>query len=268
MSSMRLHRVLADAGLGSRRLIEEWIRAGRVTINDKKAVVGQPWQEGDSVVVDGKPVKLNPVRSQRPRVIAYNKPEGEICSRRDPEGRPSVFDVLPRLRQGRWVLVGRLDINTSGLLLATDSGELANRLMHPSAGLEREYRVRVLGAVDSTVLARLRAGVELEDGAAAFEKVREVGGEGANRWFAVILHEGRNREVRRLWESQGLTVSRLKRVRFGPVSLGVREHRGQWRELTEAEVDSLCERVGLKPSSSPVPADTPAKPKAGLRRRK
>jgi len=254
--SQRLHKVLADAGLGSRRQIESWIKTGRVAVNDRTAVVGQRWHPGDVVSVDAKPVLLSRVRRERPRVLAYNKPEGEICTRRDPEGRPCVFDMLPRLRRGRWILVGRLDVNTSGLLLVTDSGELANRLMHPRANLEREYRVRVLGAVGDGVLDRMRQGVELDDGTAAFDEVRAVGGAGANRWFAVVLHEGRNREVRRVWESLGFSVSRLKRVRFGPVALGPRERRGTWRELGDAEVVQLMQ---LTAPANQVSAD----PRAG-----
>jgi len=241
----RLHKVLADLGLGSRREIEGWIEAGRVTVNGRPAVLGQRLARGERVAVDGKPVRLPEAEPAAIRVVVYNKPEGEICSRRDPEGRPTVFAALPRLRAGRWIIVGRLDLNTTGLLLATDSGELANRLMHPGSAIEREYLVRVLGEVDAALLGRLRAGVLLDDGMAAFDDIRELKGEGSNRWFAVVLREGRNREVRRLWESQGCKVSRLKRVRFGTVALGPRDRRGTCRELDEAEVRALCATVGL-----------------------
>ena len=258
----RLHKALADLGLGSRREIEGWIEAGRVTVNGRRAVLGQRIARGDRVAVDGKPVRLPDAEPAPIRVIVYNKPEGEICSRRDPEGRPTVFAALPRLRDGRWIIVGRLDLNTTGLLLATDSGELANRLMHPGSSIEREYLVRVLGDVDAALLARLRAGVLLDDGMAAFDGIRELEGEGSNRWFTVVLREGRNREVRRLWESQGCKVSRLKRVRFGTVALGPRERRGTCRELDEAEVRALCASVGLIP-----PARAGGGERTGARRR-
>ncbi|MFZ1294590.1 MAG: pseudouridine synthase, partial [Pseudomonadales bacterium] len=232
---VRLQKALADAGLGSRREIERWIEAGRIQLNGRVATLGQKVGPDDSVLVDGRAVRVARAAASAPRVLAYNKPEGEICSRRDPEGRPTVFGALPRIRDARWVIVGRLDFNTSGLLLATDSGELAARLMHPGRQIEREYLVRVLGEVDAALLARLREGVALDDGMASFDEVREQpGGSGSNRWFSVVLREGRNREVRRLWESQGCKVSRLKRVRFGGVVLGPRERRGTWRELTEA----------------------------------
>lgn len=262
--AQRLHKVLADFGFGSRRQIESWIEARRITVNGVAAERGQRWSPGDRVAIDGKPALLERPRVALPRVLAYNKPEGEICSRRDPEGRPSVFDALPRLRAGRWVLVGRLDVNTSGLLLITDSGELANRLMHPGANLEREYRARVLGPVDEDMLARLREGIALDDGVAAFEDVRAEGGSGANSWFAVVLREGRNREVRRLWESQGVRVSRLKRVRFGPVTLGPRERRGTWRELDAGECAQLCRLVGLE--QKPLVPEKPS-PVAAVRSR-
>ena len=250
----RLQKVLAAAGLGSRRAIEAWIEAGRVTVNGRAATLGQRVSTTDKVTLDGRPLRLNVPVAPLPRVLAYNKPEGEICSRHDPEGRPTVFERLPVLRGARWVSVGRLDINTTGLLLLTDSGELANRLMRPAGALEREYVVRVAGAVDDAMLARLRNGVALDDDVAAFDEVREQGGSGFNRWFAVSLREGRNREVRRLWESQGCSVSRLKRVRFGPVVLGPRERRGTWRELDATEVTALCASVGLEPRVAVAPA--------------
>lgn len=255
----RLQKVLAAAGLGSRREIETWISAGRVAVNGRTALLGQRVLPTDLVSLDGRPLRLQAAAASPIRVLVYNKPEGEICSRRDPDGRPSVFDNLPRLRGARWVLVGRLDLNTAGLLLATDSGELANRLMHPGSRIEREYMVRVNGEVEPAVLERLRRGVELEDGPAAFDEVQARGGEGRNRWFAVVLREGRNREVRRLWESQGCIVSRLKRVRFGPVHLGPRDRRGAYRELDAAEVTALCACVGLEAPPRVAAAKPPAR---------
>lgn len=267
----RLQKVLAAAGLGSRREIEGWITAGRISVNGRIATLGQRIGPHEAIAIDGRPLARafrEPRAAVLPRVIAYNKPEGEICTRRDPEGRPTVFERFPRLRGGRWVLVGRLDLNTAGLLLATDHGELANRLMHPGCGIEREYLVRINGEVDEALLARLRSGVELEDGRAAFDAIDARGGSGRNRWFAVILREGRNREVRRLWEAVGCTVSRLKRVRFGPVSLGSRELRGTWRELSEPEVRALFDLVSLPlPTTAPVSDRTRRAPPAGEKRR-
>ena len=261
----RLQKALAAAGLGSRREIEGWIEAGRITVNGRPATLGQRVLPDDLVSVDGRALRRQaPAASALPRVIVYNKPEGEICSRKDPEGRPSVFEQLPRLRDGRWVLVGRLDLNTAGLLLATDHGELANRLMHPGFGIEREYLVRVSGEIDDAMLARLRKGILLDDGMAAFDAVMERGGSGRNRWFAVVLREGRNREVRRLWEAEGCVVSRLKRVRFGPVALGSRDRRGGWRELDEVAVRQLFALVELP---MPLPPEAGKKAPESPRRR-
>ena len=226
-AGVRLQKALADAGLGSRREIEGWIREGRVRVNGKLAKLGDRIVAADHVRVDGKEIKRRPKRKSELRVIACNKPEGELVTRHDPEGRRTVFSRLPRLKAGRWIAVGRLDINTSGLLLLTNDGELANRLMHPSREVEREYAVRILGAIPEGALTRLTHGIELEDGPARFEEIVESGGEGANRWFHVLLREGRNREVRRLWEAAGCRVSRLKRVRFGNGILGpVKRQRG------------------------------------------
>ncbi|HSH28717.1 MAG TPA: 23S rRNA pseudouridine(2605) synthase RluB [Thiohalobacter sp.] len=240
----RLQKILARQGLGSRRQIEDWIRAGRLSVNGRIATLGVTVSEADQVLLDGRPVAVSEQRPF-PRVIAYHKPEGEITSRRDPEGRPSVFDRLPPLTQGRWIAVGRLDINTSGLLLLTDDGELANRLMHPARQVEREYAVRVFGQVDGLVIDNLLGGVPLEEGMARFESITEAGGRGANQWYHVVLKEGRNREVRRLWESQGLQVSRLIRVRYGPIAMpsGLRE--GRWENLPAAAVNQLLNLVGL-----------------------
>lgn len=231
----RLHKALAQAGLGSRREMEEWIGEGKVAVNGKVAQIGMSVFPGDRVKVNGRLVTLR-FSDRLPRVLLYHKPEGEIVSRSDPGGRPTVFAALPRLRGGRWVAVGRLDINTSGLLLFTSSGELANRLMHPSTNLLREYAARVLGELTVEAREQLKKGVMLEDGEAAFATLEEAGGEGANRWYRVSLHEGRNREVRRLFEAVGCKVSRLIRVRYGPFVLPPRLKRGHCLELTEEEV--------------------------------
>ena len=216
--SEKLQKVLARVGLGSRRHMEEAIIQGRVSVNGKIAEIGQRIEATDELRVDGRRVDFALEEETRRRVIIYYKPEGEICSRQDPEGRPTVFDNLPNLRGERWVMVGRLDINSSGLLLFTNDGELANRLMHPSNEVEREYAVRVMGEVTPTARQALLDGVTLDDGPAKFESFTEVGGEGINRWYQVVVKEGRNREVRRLFESQGLRVSRLLRIRYGTVS--------------------------------------------------
>ena len=235
----RLQKALARAGFGSRRSVERMIEAGRVKVNGQVARLGQRILPGDKVRVDGRLVPAARLRPKSTRVLAYHKPEGEVCSRRDDEGRPTVFEALPPLRGGRWVSVGRLDVNSSGLLLFTTDGELANALMHPSSRVEREYAVRVLGEVTEAMRERLLAGVELEDGRAAFETLEPAGGEGANRWYKVTLREGRNREVRRLFASQGLVVNRLIRTRYGPVALPPGLRRGRWVELDEDEVEAL-----------------------------
>jgi 23S rRNA pseudouridine2605 synthase len=252
----RLQKVLAQAGLGSRRQIEQWISAGRVTVDGKPAELGQKVSGRERISVDGRPVRIVAAGKVLTEVLIYHKPVGEVCSRDDPEGRPTVFEALPRPRQGRWVSVGRLDINTSGLLLFTTDGELANRLMHPSQEIEREYAVRVLGEVDRSLLQRLTDGVELEDGVARFVAVTEAGGGGANRWFHVVIKEGRKREVRRLWESQGVTVSRLTRVRFGPLALERALRQGRWRPLTPNEQKQLYQAAGMK---APAMAAQPSK---------
>lgn len=239
LPTIKLQKALADAGRGSRREIEAWIAEGRVTVNGEPAHVGQRVSAADKVKVDGRLVQLKAGQDRLPRILLYHKPEGEIVSRDDPEGRPTVFEKLPRIHNGRWIAIGRLDFNSCGLMLFSSSGELANRLMHPRYGLEREYAVRVLGQPDEEALARLRQGVELEDGLARFNRFDEAGGEGANRWFNVTISEGRNREVRRMFEAVGLTVSRLMRVRYGPVVLPSHLKRGQWHELDEREVQTL-----------------------------
>ncbi|MCP4594967.1 23S rRNA pseudouridine(2605) synthase RluB [Neptuniibacter sp.] len=251
MSDEKLHKVLARSGVGSRREMERWIKEGRVHVNGELATLGDRISEKDSVAVDGKNVPLIFDKQAQRRVLIYNKPVGEICTRHDPEGRPTVFRHLPPLKEGRWIAIGRLDINTSGLLLFTTDGELANALMHPSAQIDREYAVRVLGNVDDAMLQRLKDGVLLEDGMARFTDVQFFDGEGANKWFHCVVMEGRNREVRRLWESQEVQVNRLKRVRFGPVFLPSDVKSGTWKEMTVKEVNSLSKMLELKPKSAP-----------------
>lgn len=255
-TAVRLQKVLADTGLGSRREIEDWIRVGRVRVNGRLARLGDRIGPADRIRVDGKAVKRRSARSTGLRVIAYNKPEGELVTRHDPKGRRTLFGRLPRLKTGRWIAVGRLDINSSGLLLLTNNGELANRLMHPAQALEREYAVRTLGEVSAETLRQLTHGILLQDGPgrfeARFEEVVESGGEGANRWFHVLLCEGRNREVRRLWEAVGCRVSRLKRVRFGNVILGPRVFAGHWRDLTPDELTDLLALAGMERPPAPA----------------
>ncbi|PWV59474.1 pseudouridine synthase [Plasticicumulans acidivorans] len=242
--SERLQKYLADLGYGSRRTIDDWIAAGRVTVDGRTAVLGERIQGGEAIAVDGRPLRPSQ-QVRRCRVLAYYKPEGELITRDDPEGRPTVFEHLPPLRGGRWIAVGRLDINTQGLLLLTNDGELANRLMHPSSEIERQYAVRVLGEVGPDTLQRLRDGVLLEDGLARFDDIVDAGGQGANHWYQVILREGRNREVRRMWESQGVKVSRLMRVRYGCVELPRGLHAGRWRELDDEALNALRTLVSL-----------------------
>jgi 23S rRNA pseudouridine2605 synthase len=251
---VRLQKVLADAGLGSRREIEGWISEGRIQVNGQVAKLGDRVSPQDRIRIDGKEIDRRRVQGVQLRVIAYNKPEGEVVTRSDPDGRPTVFRRLPRLTSGRWIAVGRLDINTSGLLLLTNQGELANRLMHPSREVEREYAVRILGEMPPETLQRLTEGIDLEDGPARFDRVADAGGSGANHWFQVVLREGRNREVRRLWEAAGCRVSRLIRIRYGNVSLGPRLFAGHWRELTEEEISGLLALAGMerqKPARRP-----------------
>ena len=243
---VRLQKLLAEAGLGSRRQIEGWISEGRVRVNGQLAKLGDQATRADRIRVDGRDVTLKPKRDSETQIIVYHKPEGELVTRRDPEERPTVFRRLPRPKQGRWIAVGRLDINTSGLILFTTDGELANRLMHPSREIEREYSVRILGEVAPETLERLTAGIELDDGPAKFERITEQGGTGANHWYNVVLREGRNREVRRLWEAAGCTVSRLIRIRYGNVELGRRLFPGNWRPLTDEERAELMALAGLR----------------------
>lgn len=248
----KLQKVLARIGVGSRRDVESWISQGRIKVNGVAATLGLRVDLHDAISIDGKVIKREEASESVRRVIMYNKPDGEICTRDDPEGRPTVFDKLPRPKEGRWINIGRLDINTTGLLMFTTDGELANRLMHPSYEMDREYAVRVRGEVDDEMIERLKAGVMLEDGPAKFTDIQQApGGEGFNHWYHCVVMEGRNREVRRLWESQGLVVSRLKRVRFGPVFLNSDLPMGRWREMSQYEVDILSAEVGLTPVAMP-----------------
>ncbi len=254
--SPKLHKVLAQAGLGSRLEMEQLILEGRISVNTEPAHIGQRIQYGDQVKVNGKPIRVR-IEPPPARVIAYHKPAGEIVSHDDPQNRPSVFRKLPRLPQGKWQSVGRLDLNTEGLLLFTSSGELANRLMHPRFGLEREYAVRVLGALSNEEKQKLLDGVMLDDGLAQFGSIEDGGGEGSNCWYRVTISEGRNREVRRMMESVGHAVSRLIRIRYGAMVLPHGLRRGAWIELDEADIRSLMKAAG----ASERPAQAPAKPR-------
>jgi 23S rRNA pseudouridine2605 synthase len=243
----RIQKVLAQAGVGSRREVEGWIAAGRVSVNGDVIGLGARIVATDVLRVDGRVIQLDQDSVRNHRVIVYSKPEGVICSRSDPEGRSTVFENLPKLKNQRWISVGRLDINTSGLLILATDGELANRLMHPSYEVDREYAVRIHGQVDDSMLARLKEGVLLEDGVARFTDIKAAGGDATNQWFHVVLMEGRNREVRRLWESQGVQVSRLKRVRYGCMFLPSRLKVGAWEELNNKEINELRALVALPP---------------------
>ena len=243
-SSEKLHKVLARAGLGSRREIEGWISQGRVSVDGRPAALGDRVQGRERVRVDGRVVRV-PEGQAEVRVLLYHKPVGEVCTRRDPEGRPSVFARLPRCPGSRWVAAGRLDLNTSGLLLFTNDGELAQRLMHPSREIPREYAARVRSELTAESRSRLLRGVELEDGPARFDSIEDAGGGASNRWYKVVLREGRNREVRRLWESQGVTVSRLVRVRFGPIALPRGLRPGRFEHLDRDDCAALLRAAGM-----------------------
>lgn len=249
--TQRLHKLLALAGLGSRRDMELLIASGRVTVNGAPATVGQGVSQYDVVRLDSRPLKL-PFVAELPQVLIYHKPEGEIVSQDDPEGRASVFDKLPKVKNAKWIAIGRLDMNTSGLLIFTTSGELANRFMHPRYEVEREYAVRIFGELTEGQMKQLTEGIELEDGPANFDSISAQGGEGANHWYQVILREGRNREVRRLFEAFQLPVSRLMRVRFGPVNLPPRVKRGQMLKFEQKEVVGLLEWADLPVPSAPL----------------
>lgn len=245
----KLQKVLARAGLGSRREMERWIEAGRIKVNREVAKLGERVDDHDQIRVDGRAISSRSLQGPKRRVIVYNKSIGEVTTRSDPEGRKTVFDNLPQMHNGRWITIGRLDINTAGLLIFTNDGELANRLMHPSSEIEREYAVRVLGEVTPEMIQRLSDGVELDDGKAHFDSIvnasRGTNSEAANCWYHVTLKEGKNREVRRLWESQGLQVSRLSRVRYGPVILPRALRQGKWEELTPQQILPLLNVTGL-----------------------
>lgn len=244
VESPKLHKVLAQAGLGSRLEMERMIVEGRITVNSEPAHVGQRIQLGDSIKVDGKPIKVR-IDPPAVRVLAYHKPAGEVVTLDDPQNRPTVFRRLPKLHNGKWQSVGRLDLNTEGLLLFTSSGTLANNLMHPRFGLEREYAVRVLGALTKEEKQLLTSGVQLEDGEAAFGSIEDGGGEGANVWYRVTISEGRNREVRRMFEAVGRAVSRLIRIRYGAMQLPRGLRRGAWMELDEQDVQALIQATGI-----------------------
>lgn len=241
----RIQKLLANAGYGSRREIERLITEGEIKVNGALATLGMQITVNDQVILKGKRLHLDSRLRAAPKVLMYHKPSGEVCTQNDPEGRPTVFERLPRLKSGRWIMVGRLDINTAGLLLFTTDGELANRLMHPSWEIEREYAVRVLGDVPEESLKLLTTGIELEDGPAHFTSLKDAGGEGANHWYHVVLKEGRNREVRRMWNAVDVQVSRLIRVRYGNLSLPRSIPRGRYNELDFKTMRSLYETVNL-----------------------
>lgn len=242
----RIQKMLANAGLGSRRQLEAWIKEGKVRVNGRVAGLGDRISSRDRVSLNGRTLVLKRMLPTQMRVIAYYKPAGEICSSDDPEHRKTVFSALPRLNKGRWINIGRLDINTTGLLLFTNNGELANRLMHPSHNVEREYAVRVIGRASAVQLETLKQGILLDGVKAGFTTITDAGGEGINHWYHVIITEGRNREVRRLWESQGLTVSRLIRVRYGAYALPRKKRPGQVWELDEKEIGQLLRQAGME----------------------
>jgi len=244
--SERIQKALSRLGVGSRRQIESWIREGKIQINKMPAKIGDHISETDRVYVNGRQVKLDGLQDVERRVIMYYKNEGEICSRNDPEHKDSVFDHLPKLQSGRWISIGRLDLNTCGLLLFSTDGELANRLMHPSFEIEREYASRVLGEVPQEALDNMLAGVDCEGDVLKFDSIVDAGGTGANHWYHVILHQGRYREVRRLWESQEIKVSRLKRVRYGTISLPRSLRQGKWEELTLSQINTLLDITGME----------------------
>lgn len=260
----KIHKILAAAGLGSRREMEELIRAGKVKVNGAPALVGMRVQPGDVIRVGKRQVTVRD-SEKLPRLIVYHKPEGEIVSHDDPQGRPSVFEKLPPMRRGKWLAVGRLDYNTSGLLIFTTSGELCNRLMHPRYEVEREYAVRIIGKLAEEQFRQLKKGVRLEDGMAAFDVIEERGGRGLNNWYRVVLREGRNRVVRRMFDAIGFKVSRLMRVRFGIVSLPFGLRRGAWREVDETQTNAILEWSGTISGSGEVEVPEIAPPEPARR---
>lgn len=238
LQTEKLHKVLARQGIGSRRQLEQWIQQGRVTINGKIAKLGERVSAKANICIDGKPITIKAIQ---PRVLLYNKPEGEVCTRSDEKGRATVFEHLPKLTVGRWISIGRLDINSSGLLLFTNNGELAHRLMHPASQVEREYMVRVFGQVDKNIIKDLLTGVELSDGMAKFKSIQRVSGDGLNQWFRVVVTEGRNRLVRRLWQAKKIAVNRLIRVRFCDILLPCSLDSGKFIELGTKDINKLLE---------------------------
>ena len=249
MKTERVHKILAAAGMGSRRALEKRVKSGEVRINGQPAILGSTVKEGDTIELEHRRWRVVSETVQH-RTLIYNKPEGEVTSRSDPDGRPTVFDRLPRLRNARWVSIGRLDINTTGLLLLTTDGELANAMMHPSSNVDREYACRIRGEATEEQLQALREGVQLDDGPASFSDIQPAGGTGENHWYHVTIMEGRNREVRRLWESQGLVVSRLKRVRYGAAFLPKHLRMGKWGEISAKDHQVLREDSGLDSQGS------------------
>lgn len=258
--TQKLHKMLAQAGFGSRRDMEQVIADGRVTVNGVAATIGMRIGAEDVVRVDRRPIKISWDETTAPRILIYHKPEGEIVSRDDPQGRATVFDKLPRAGGGRWIAIGRLDYNTSGLLIFTTSGDLANNMMHPRFEVEREYAVRVMGELDDEKMHQLTGGIELDDGVAHFHSIRYEGGEAANHWYNVILKEGRNREVRRMFAVVGVMVSRLMRTRFGIVNMPPRLKRGQWLELEEPQVKMITDWVAKRTNPE---AEAETKPRRG-----
>ena len=246
----KIQKILAHAGLGSRRQIESWIQVGRITVNGKVAIIGDRINYHDKVCVDGLEVKLSKSRQQKSRVLIYHKLEGELCTRHDPEGRPTIFTNLPMIRNSRWICVGRLDFNTSGLLLITNDGAIAHTLMHPSSQIEREYAVRIRGPVAPDILLQLQKGIMLDDGMARFDQITEAGGRGSNHWYHVTVKEGRNRLVRRLWEALNCSVSRLIRIRFGSIYLPAGLKRGHHIELTDEEITEFLHPTTISSSNS------------------
>jgi 23S rRNA pseudouridine2605 synthase len=248
-ATQKLHKILAQTGLGSRRAMEEWIRAGRVTVNGVAADIGTRVTSRDVIRVGRRLVRW-PAPQRLPRIVLYHKPEGEIVSRDDPQERATVFERMPKIRGGKWLAVGRLDYNTGGLLVFTTSGELANRMMHPRFAVEREYAVRILGQLSLEQIERLKTGVELDDGPARCLSLEDGGGEGRNHWYRIVLAEGRNRVVRRMFEALGMTVSRLMRVRFGSLRLPPRLKRGQWCEMAPGEISEFLRGLNPQPGNS------------------
>lgn len=257
---------MAAWGIASRRMCERMIEEGRVTVNGRPAELGMKVSPGDRIAVDGREIRQVASPSPRQQVLLYHKPEGEVVTRSDPQGRDTVFTSLPRVSGARWIAVGRLDINTAGLLLFTTDGELANRLMHPSYEIERVYAVRVRGGVSEDMLRRLRRGVMLEDGEARFDAIEDAGGSGVNHWYHVSLKEGRNREVRRLWESQGVQVSRLIRIAYAGIKLPPRLAKGRSQPLTDGELKNLYESVGMRFETRTADSETPGTGTGGKKR--